>query len=182
MASLSVDENKLTASVAGAGLTGGAGSALAVGAGTGISVGADAVNVDYAPQSKKTMVAGESMAANTSFLVRWAVTGETAGRVYKATNAAAAVDGKFWVHGIAMKTSAVSAGDSVDVVVLGTHVLGSSDTPFASGDVGKALWLTTAGAFSLSAPTSAGTAAYKIGMVENTDRIWMGDKQLTGVN
>lgn len=41
-----ITEAKLSASVAGAGLTGGAGSALAVGAGSGISVAADSVAVD----------------------------------------------------------------------------------------------------------------------------------------
>lgn len=178
----SINESHLTTSVAGDGLTGGNGTPLAVGAGTGLSVTANAVNVDYAPLVKKTMIAGESMAANTSFLVRWAVSGETAGRVYKATSAAAAADGKFWAKGMMLKTSAVNAGDSIDVTVMGTHVLGSSDTPFSSGDVGKPVWLTTAGAFSITAPTAAATADYKVGMVENTDRIDMGDKQLTGIN
>ena len=178
----SISETHLTASVAGDGLTGGNGTALAVGAGTGISVTSDTVNVDYAPLVKKSMTAGESMAADTSFLVRWAVNGETAGRVYKATNATAAADGKFWVHGIALKGSAVSAGDAVDVVALGTHTLGASDTPFGGTDIGKAVWLTTAGGFSVTAPSSSGTAAYKVGTVETTTKIWMGDKQLTGIN
>jgi hypothetical protein len=65
--------------------------------------GGSAAAVQYAPMVKKSMIAGESMAANTSFLVRMAVTGETAGRVYKATNAAAATDGKFYALGIALK-------------------------------------------------------------------------------
>lgn len=45
LANAGVDENKLAASVAGDGLTGGAGSALDVGAGDGISVAADSVAV-----------------------------------------------------------------------------------------------------------------------------------------
>jgi hypothetical protein len=48
MASLSVDENKLTASVAGAGLAGGAGSALSVNVGDGTMILSDAVVADYA--------------------------------------------------------------------------------------------------------------------------------------
>lgn len=178
----SIDETHLTASVAGDGLTGGNGTALAVGAGTGLSVAANAVNVDYAPMVKKSMIAGEAMAAEVSFLVRWAVNGETAGRVYKATNAAAAADGKFWAHGICVKASSVTAGDSVDVVMIGTHTLGGSDVAFNAADIGKAVWLTTAGGFSITAPTASGTAAYKVGTVESTTKIWMGSQQLTGIN
>lgn len=182
LASNSVDENKLTTSVAGDGLTGGGGSPLAVGAGTGLSVAANAVNVDYAPQSKKTMIAGESFAANTSFLVRWAVNGETAGRVYKADSAAATTDFKFWVHGVALSTGAVSAGQNIDVTLLGTHTLGSSDTPFGGTDIGKAVWLTTAGAFSVTAPTTDASATVKIGTVETTTKAFIQGLQLTGVN
>jgi hypothetical protein len=143
--------------------------------------GGSAAAVQYAPMVKKTMVAGESMAANTSFLVRMAVTGETAGRVYKATNAAAATDGKFYALGIALKTSAVSAGDSVDVVFMGSYTQGSSDTAFASGDVGKPVYLTTAGAMSVTAPSSSGAAVYRIGVVETTTKIWIDSKQLNGI-
>ena len=177
----SIDENKLTASVAGAGLTGGNGSALAVGAGTGIQVNADTVDVLYSPLSKKTMVAGESFAANTSFLVRFALTGETAGRVYKAASANAAADKKFWAIGIALSTGAVSAGQNIDVVLLGSHTLGSSDTAFNAADVGLAVWLTSAGAFSITAPSSSGDAAFKIGVVEATNKVFVDGKQLTGI-
>jgi hypothetical protein len=176
-----VTEAKLAASVAGDGLTGGAGSPLAVGAGTGISVAANAVSVDYAPMVKKSMTAGEALSANTSYLVRWAVNGETASRQYKATNAAAVADGKFYVVGIALKTSAVNAGDSVDVVCMGTHTLGSSDTAFNAADIGKPVYLGTAGAWTLTAPTGSGEAVYRLGIVEATDKIWVGDKQLNGV-
>lgn len=48
VANSGVTETQLAASVAGAGLTGGAGSALAIGAGEGVFVTADAVAVDYA--------------------------------------------------------------------------------------------------------------------------------------
>lgn len=177
----SISETHLTASVAGDGLTGGNGTALAVGAGTGISVTANAVSVDYAPMVKKSMTAGESMAANTTFLVRFAVTGETAGRMYKATNAAAVADGKFYATGLALKTSAVNAGDAIDVVFAGSHALGASDTPFGAGDVGKPVYLTTAGGFSVTAPTGSGEAVWRVGMVESTTSIWVGDKQLNGI-
>lgn len=141
-----------------------------------------AASVASAPLARKTMVAGESFAANTSFLVRLALTGETAGRVYKADSADAVANGEFWAIGMVHSGSAVSAGQNISVTLLGTHVLGSSDTPFASGDVGKALWLTDAGAFSITAPTDSGDAAFRVGSVENTDRVFIDGKQLTGIN
>lgn len=147
-------------------ITGGAGSALAV---------------QYAPRGVKSAVAGEAMAADTSFLVRYAVNGETAGRVYKADKDASVSD-KFYAFGVALKASAVSAGDSVNVTFEGTHILGASDTAFNAADIGKPVYLTAAGAFSVTAPSAVDEAVYRIGVVENTDRIWVGDKQLNGIN
>lgn len=177
----SIDENHLTASVAGNGLTGGNGSALAVGAGAGIAVASDSISVDYAPQAKKSMVAGESFAADTTFLVRMALTGETAGRVYKATNAAAAADGKFYAFGVIEAGSALSAADPAPVIMLGTATLGASDTPFGAGDVGKAVYLTTAGGFSVTAPSSSGAAVWRVGVVQSTTSILVVSQGLNGI-
>lgn len=166
LASDSVDENKIKSSALGTTLTGGSGSVL---------------NVLNTPLVKKTMVAGESFAANTSFLVRFAVNGETAARQYKADSAAATTNGKFWAVGIALSTGAVSAGQNIDVTILGTHTLGSSDTPFNATDIGKSVWLTSTGAFSITAPSSSGSANYKIGIVEDTNKIFL-SPQFTSVN
>lgn len=211
MASASVDENKLTTSVAGAGLSGGGGTALAVNVDSStIEINADTLRVkdagitaakvasgvfdqatitggagsaavvQSAPLLVKTLVAGESFAANTSFLVRWAVSGETADRVYKADYDTTSSD-KFWVVGIAYSTGAVIAGGNLTVVMMGTHILQSSDSSFVSGDVGKPVWLTASGAFSTTAPSTALQAAFKVGMVESTGKIWV-DRQMMGVN
>jgi hypothetical protein len=208
----SIDEDKLAASVAGNGLSGGNGTALSVNVDNStIEINTDtlrikdagvtaaklasgvadqatitggagtALAVQYAPRGLRTVVAGESMAANTSFLVRWAVNGETAGRVYKADKDASSSD-KFYAWGIALKTSAVSAGDSVNVTFEGTHTLGSSDTNFNAADIGKAVYLTAAGAFSVTAPTTTNEAVWRVGMVQDVDKIWVGDKQLNGIN
>lgn len=134
------------------------------------------------PLVRKSMVAGESMAANTSFLVRMAVSGETAGRVYKADSSSALTDGKFYAIGIATTSGAVSAGQAVMVTMMGSQAQGSSDTPFSSGDVGKPVYLTTAGAMSITAPTSSGTAVWRIGMVETTTSVLVMGQQLNGVN
>jgi hypothetical protein len=117
-----------------------------------------------------TAVAGEAFAANTTFAVRWARTGETAGRVYKADNDASSND-NFYVIGVAFSTSAVSAGDDITVIKIGQHTLQTSDSPFAAADVGKPVFLTTSGGFSVTAPTAADTAVTRIGMVRNTNLI-----------
>lgn len=171
----------VTKDPAGAITNGGSGLKVNVDGST-LGISSNAVQVNYAPLAKKTMVAGEAFAANTSFLVRMALTGETAGTVYKADSSSAATNLQFWAVGIALSTSAVSAGQNIDVVLLGSHTLGSSDTAFASSDVGLAVWLTTSGAFSITAPSSSGSAAYKIGIVEDTNKIFVDGKQLTGIN
>ena len=126
--------------------------------------------VQSAPLSKKTFVAGEAFAAATSFLVRMAMSGETAGRVYKADYDTTSSD-KFWAFGIAQSTAGVSAGGNIDVVMLGSQALGGSDTAFGSGDIGKPVFLTAAGAFSITAPSAALQAVFKIGTVQSTSSI-----------
>lgn len=208
-----INENHLAASVAGAGLSGGAGSPLAVNvddstleinsdtlrqkdAGTTaaklntnvadqltITGGAGAaLAVQHAPLVKRTLVAGENFAANTSFLVRWALTGETAGRVYKADKDASA-SLKYNAIGIVMSAAGVTAGNNIDVIVIGEHTLGSSDTPFAVGDVGKEVFVGSAGAFILGAALagSADEAAFVVGAVQTTTKIWIDFKHLRGI-
>lgn len=205
LASNSVDENKIvstTFSATGA-ITGGGGSKVQVEV-DGSSIernanalrikttaydqstitggGGSAASVQNAPLVKKTLVAGESFAANTSFLVRWGINSlsETTDRIYKADKDASSTD-KFWVIGIALSTGSVSAGGNIDVVMMGTFTLGASDTAFAAGDVGKPVWLTSAGAFSTTAPSATNEADFKAGMVEATTKIWV-DRQMMGVN
>ena len=78
--------------------------------------------------------------------------------------------------------SGVSAGGAVRVITSGTFNLGTSDTPFLSTDLGLAVWLTTSGGFSTTAPSASGTASYKIGIVTSTTSILINAPQLTGIN
>jgi hypothetical protein len=176
-----VTEDKLAASVAGAGLTGGAGSPLAVGANAdgSIQVNANDIAVNSAPLIRRTMVAGEAFAANTTWLVRLARGGETAGRIYKADKDASSND-NFYVIGIAFSSSAVSAGDNITVIMLGEHSLQTSDSAFLAADIGKPVFLTASGAFSVTAPTANNDAVVRIGLVQNTDRLWV-QPQVIGV-
>lgn len=150
--------------------------------GSSITISANALQANSVPLVKRTMVAGESFAADTSFLVRLALNGETAGRVYKATSASAVSNKQFWAIGIVNSVAGVSAGGSVDVILVGSHTLGTNDTPFNSSDIGLPVWLTTAGAFSITAPSSSGSAAFKVGSVEATNKVFIDGKQLTGIN
>lgn len=146
-------------------ITGGAGSALAVAS---------------SPSIQKVMVAGESFAANTTFAVRIALTGETAGRVYKATNDTTSIDG-FYVVGLATTSGALSAGNNITVMLLGTRAQGSSDSAYASGDVGKPVFLGAAGALTLTAPSAANTAVVRVGIVETTTSVLV-MPQVVGLN
>lgn len=133
-----------------------------------------ALSVDHSPLSQKTLVAGQSFSANTGYIVRWGVNAnsESSDRIYACDKVTSSFD-LFWAIGIAYSTSAVSAGQNMKVVLMGTYVLQSSDSAFSSGNVGKAVWLTSAGAWSITPPSTAGDANLKIGIVEDTSKIWV---------
>lgn len=183
LASNSVDENKLTTSVAGNGLTGGGGSALAVGAGTGIQVNANDVAVLYSPAVKIPAIAGEAFAANTTFAVRYALSGETAGRIYKADKDASVSD-KFYVVGVIQPSSALSAGDPIDLIIQGEVSLLASDSAFAAGEIGQAVHLLATGAWdALSQITyAANEASTRFAMVKTTSSMLIQSMQFYGVN
>lgn len=149
-------------------ITGGSGTAAAVAS---------------APLSKRTLVAGEAFAANTTFAVRWALNGETAGRVYKADKDATSVN-KYAAIGLALTTGGVSAGGNIDVVMLGEYTQGSADTAFGSTDVGKELFVGTTGALVLGSALAGttGEAAYCIGVIQTTTKVWVDFKSLRGIS
>lgn len=133
----------------------------------------------------KTMVAGESMAANSSFLVRMAVDGETATRVYKADTAAGAPGSEtnhFYVIGMVTTTGAVSAGGSVSVVLTGEIALGSSMSAFASSDIGKPVYLDASGALTVTAPSGMNIAVVRVGTVMSTTSVMIQGIQLIGID
>lgn len=139
---------------------------------TTIQNNAGTLSVIQAPRVGRQFVAGETFAANTSFLVRIALTGETAGRVYKADNNAASFN-RFYLLGVAFTTTGASAGQNVTVVQLGEYSLQSSDAAFNAADIGKPIFLTTSGGFSVTAPTAANTAVSVIGFVQETGKMYV---------
>lgn len=127
------------------------------------------------------LVAGQAFAANTSYIVRWGIeeNSEAPNEVYAADYNSASID-EFWAIGIALSSVAVSPGGNISVYSFGTYTLGSSDTPFNPSDIGKPVWLTSAGAFSIIPPSGSTQADEKIGIVMSTTQIWIND-QLMGV-
>lgn len=132
----------------------------------------------------KAMVAGETFAANTIHAIRMSINGETDTRVYKADDDASASD-KFHVIGLAYPTSEVTAGNNIDVVLLGEVI--SSVAFTASQDEGKAVYLGSTGAVTLTPSTTADDAVVKVGMVSKvgaagTAKIMVSGIQIMGVN
>ncbi len=161
-------------------------------AGTGLSDdGADNLQVDFAPKVEESMTAGETFAANSSFIVRMALSGETAGRIYKADKAAGAADSEtntIYVVGIAQNTtgSGINAGAAIPVVKWGEAILQSSDGTFTgSQDEGLPVYLGAAGAFSVTASSTTDDAVVKVGTVRNvggSSAIEMSAPQIMGIN
>lgn len=159
---------RISAAAAGNGLTGGAGSAL---------------STTSAPAMVKfTGVAGEGFAANKTYAVRFAITGETAGRLYKADNDATTTD-KFHVVGLlSVGGSAVSAADTVTLYMMGSDLAPETNDPtITSGLVGTPLFLGTAGALTFTAPTAASSACV-ICAYAKTTALMMAYTQIMGVN
>jgi hypothetical protein len=136
------------------------------------AIGGDASSV------VENMSAGETFAANSSFLVRLAKVGDAgyaAGRVYKADRAAGAEGAEtntIYVIGLAQnKTgSAITAGNPIPVVKLGMATLQSSDTAFEASEVGLPVYLASAGAFDVYS---------QITFVTNDANVWCAQVKTT---
>lgn len=210
LAATSVTAAKLAADVVGDGLSGGNGSAIAFDAtataGTGLENdgsnnlriatsaydgdtitggGGSAAAVQHAPQVKNAEVAGEAFATGV-YAVRYGVTDldtpETAGRVYKAdpTELSLVKTGgnkdPFHVIGILNTAGALSAADPTTVVKSGLITVTSHGLA-----VGEPVWLGSAGALTSTAPSTAGEAVVKVGIVKDANTIDI-QIQIMGVN
>jgi len=102
-------------------------------------------------------IAGETFAANRTFAVRWAITGETAGRIYIATSDEDASAGEYFVIGVIQTTAEISAGAAVNVIKFSKSLLlKSADTNFtAATDDGKPLFLNFVGKSSTTVEDAA---------------------------
>lgn len=142
----------------------------------------DLVSIPKLKEVWKVGVAGEAFAANQTRLVRFAVAGETRGRVYKADKALANLDQKFWVVAAVCPTVAVAAGDSIELLKLVD--LHTSETAFDDQDMGSPLYLDSEGLFKpwrlLNGTFTTGDAAIKIGMIEDRRKFIVDGIQMMG--
>lgn len=132
---------------------------------------------------KVPVTVGESFAANTTFAVRvsMAELSDTTGRVYKADYDASTAD-KFHVIGYVQSATSLTAGASTMMYLAGELTLGASDTAFGAADVGKPVFLTAAGAWTVVPPSASGQASVIIGYVSATNKIWLVPARIMGIN
>jgi hypothetical protein len=134
-------------------------------------------------QTIKTFLAGEAMAADTTWAVRIAVSGETAGRVYKADYDATSAN-NFYVIGVVQSAVAITAGDTVEVITQGEVAQMANDVAFDSTEIGQPVHLKAAGALDANGAITyvANQASFRFGYVQTTTSIFLdGSKQLNGV-
>lgn len=112
---------------------------------------------------KEDLVAGETLTAGLK-AVRFAKSGETAGRVYLADNDASSAD-NFHVVGLL-----VAAGEAAAASAAVTKA--GKLTATAHGlTVGEPIWLDASGALTSTPPSAAGSAAVKVGVARDTNTI-----------
>jgi hypothetical protein len=134
-----------------------------------------ALSVATAPVLRGAEVAGESFAASL-FAVRFAKAadaGFVAGRMYKASTDASAVD-NFYVVGLC--NSAASAGNALPVTKMGPMTVTSHGFT-----VGAPLFLDSTGAVTETAPTAANSAVVRVGFAKTANIIEV-QIQVVGVN
>ena len=86
--------------------------------------------------------------------------------------------------GVIQPTSAVSAGDTVEVILKGTITLMSNDVAFSAGEIGQPVHLLASGAWDAVSTITYATnqASFRFGIVKTTSSIFLdGSKQLNGV-
>jgi hypothetical protein len=128
-------------------------------------------------------VAGESFAADTTFAVRIAISGETAGRVYKADLDASSTN-KFYVIGVVQLAAPAVAGDLIPVIIKGKVTLAANDTAFSAGEIGEPVQVKAAGAWdAISQITyTSNQASFRFAYVQTTSVMYLdGSKQLNGI-
>jgi hypothetical protein len=154
-----------------------------------LSDGSNADSLHIHAKIVESMVAGEAFAANSSFFVRMALNGETAGRIYKAdmnAGAAGSETNTIYVIGLAQNTtsSEIAAGASIPVVKLGEITLQSSDTAFGVTEIGLPVYLSDAGAFDINSQITFETndAEVIVAIVKETGKMEIKQAQIMGIN
>lgn len=131
--------------------------------------GGSAATVVYAPAVEFVGVAGQDFTStNTTYAVRWGLTAnsETAGRLYACDTTTSSFDLFYAIGTITVGGSTAATGSNVTVTRIGSVTLGSSDPSLTL--VGQPVFLDAGGALTQTAPSSAGTAVTRMGMLRTT--------------
>lgn len=130
-----------------------------------VSAMKDYVAAQTQPQDKVeyddvSLLAGEAFDANKTYVVRWALNGETAGRIYKADKDEETKANHHYAVGVIQTAGgALSAGDAVGKITkIGVLNLLSGDTNVASTSDNLPLFLQNAGALTDVTPETGVTA------------------------
>lgn len=126
-----------------------------------------ASQVTSAPVLSSVETAGMAFAASTVFAVRWGIpaSAETSGTLYKAEKATAGGD-LFNVSGLIFSGSAVSAAGTTTIVKAGKM------TATAHGlTVGLPFFLSSTGTVTSTAPSTAGDAIVRLGIVQDANTL-----------
>jgi hypothetical protein len=145
---------------------------------TGTGTGSFSTTVNNAPKLQTSELANEALAATTLVALRYAKSADTsfvAGRMSKADLDASTVD-NFYVIGLAYPASSVSAGGAVTIVKAGII-----NVPSHGFTVGTPVYLGASGAITNTAPSSAGNAIVKVGIVKDASNIDV-QIQVMGIN
>lgn len=135
-----------------------------------LSDGSSADALHRHENSRSIKVAGEAFGADITFAVRFAISGETAGRLYKADKDVSVSDID-QVVGFARSVAGVVAAADIDLFYNGTLALGANDSNFSAGDIGKRVYLNATGGFTVTAPSGADISVKPVGIVEAIDKI-----------
>lgn len=121
-------------------------------------------------------IAGESFSATTVYAVRYGQDAETASAIYKADLDATSVD-NFNVIGLVLTVGALVATDPMPVITKA----GLFTATGSSFTVGKPVFLSTSGALTSTAPTTANHAVVRVGIAKSATVVDV-NIQVVGVN
>lgn len=133
-------------------------------------------------------IMGEALLANKTYVVRKAISGESAGKLYICTSDEQNAPGEHLAVGIVQTVGAVAIDDEVTVIKFKKELtLASADSVIgaSSADNGKAIYLNKDGAFSLvpgaGITTGESYASRQIGVLENYDATVTNQKILVDI-
>lgn len=131
-----------------------------------------AASVVYSPAICFVGTTGQNFSAtNTTVAVRWGITAnsETAARIYACDTSTTSFDLFYAIGTITIGASTITTASNVTVTRIGTVTLGSSDPSMTL--VGQPVFLASGGGLTQTAPSTAGSAVTRVGILRSTTTI-----------